>query len=701
MKIKILTALLFIICKGILFGQQIYFQGFELGDNWDILSGSSKISNDDGASYFPANQTIRSGSNFWKVNNSTDTLILQSKSVIGQSNIKVIVRLASISVTSNNGAEPTDFVQVYAILDGVTPTQPDVTVTGSTSNNSRWGYNASLVGTTTAGNPATFASPQGGFSNNNYATIEIHIPNGTSTVGLMLIGKNNSTNEIWAIDDIELVACPSVSISGPQTGCIGDTLTFTSTHIGNWSLNNSSATAVSNPNNSNFFQIVIVNGTSVSVTQNVNGCDFTQNINIFTNPTPPFIGPTNPVCQGNSAVLTANSPNNSVLWFEEIGGNYIIIGTGNSFTTPPITQTGTVTFYAASQNANGCFSNKVPVQVTVNPSPTKFDISGAIVCGQNDAYISLDGSENGIEYELFVNGQATGQVLNGNGNPLHFVISNPIQGSTVAISAFEPNSGCTTFTDTITLNLVNLPNNFYAFNVDTLVICENEVGNFSLNGSQLGVQYFVTVNGNITNISQFGTGQTLNFSVPNLENGDIIQLFILDTLTGCYNDLLDYIVTIVKPKPEILIYENSGIFSSDSTTGTFVWYYNGNILTGQNQPTLDITQAGTSSGTYFLVYTNSFGCSDTSNTIQLIISDLEKDFKQLIQVYPNPFHHFISINAPFHVTMKIKNILGVSIHEQNLKEGKNLVLLEDLSSGVYILELYYQNQKWVTKLVKE
>jgi hypothetical protein len=140
-------------------GQQIYFQGFEPGDTWGILEGASKISNDNGASYFPANQTIRSGSNFWKVNNPTtgaDTLLLESKSISGYNNVKVIVRLSSISVTSNNGSENTDSVQVFAILDGNMPNKADIIVTGAL--NSRWGYDATLIASTTAGSSQTFVS---------------------------------------------------------------------------------------------------------------------------------------------------------------------------------------------------------------------------------------------------------------------------------------------------------------------------------------------------------------------------------------------------------------------------------------------------------------------------------------------------------------------------------------------------------------
>lgn len=675
--------------------QSLYFQGFEPGDSWGILQGASKISNDNGATYTPANQTIRSGSNFWKVNNSVDTLILESKNVMGQNNLKIVVRLSSISVTTANGSETSDSVQIFAILNGNIPSQADITVVGAT--NSRWGYDATLIGATSAGTPATFVSPQNGTNTNNYATLEISIPNGTSTVGLMIRGKNNSLNEIWSVDDIELLACPNVILSGPNSGCLGDTITFTSSVSGNWTVSNANATIVSNPNNTNTVQVALINGNSTAISQSVAGCNFTQNISIFPKPTPPFVGPVSPICQGQSAVLSANSANNTIHWFDTTGAN---IGTGNTITTPAIQQSGTITFYVASQSTNGCFSTKVPVNITVNPSPIKFAISGGTVCGNEDAIISLDGSENNIEYGLFINGTHSGQFLTGNGSALDFIITNPVQGSTVTIEAVDNNTGCSTFSDTITINIVSAPNNFYTFNVDTLETCEFETSTFMLSGSQMGVEYYVLVSGNFSGVTQMGTGQPLTFSLNNLQEGDIINIYAVDTITGCYTDLLDEIIVKVYPKPEVVISENSGIFTADSTSGTFVWYLNGNIITGQNQSTLDISQAGTGSGTYFLVYTNIWGCSDTSNSINLIISDKLEDWTQYIQVYPNPFQNFLNVTVPFNTSLTIYNLLGEMINQLSLEPGKNILSLESLPNGVYFMELKYNDQKWATKLVK-
>lgn len=676
--------------------QTLYSQGFEPGDSWGIIQGAPKISNDNGATYTPANQTIRTGSNFWKVNNSVDTLILESKNVVGQNNLKIVVRLSSISVTTANGSETSDSVQIFAIINGNIPSQADITVVGAT--NSRWGYDATLIGTTSAGIPATFVSPQNGTSTNNYATLEISIPNGSSTVGLMVRAKNNSLNEIWAIDDIELLACPSITLSGPSSGCLGDTLTFTSSASGNWAVSNSNASIVSNPNDTNTVQVVLINGSSTTLIQSVlPNCNFTQNINIFPNPTPPFVGPVSVICQGQSAVLTATSANNTIHWFDTTGAN---IGTGNTIITPAIQQSGTVTFYTAAQNMNGCFSTRVPVSITVNPSPIKFAISGGTVCGNEDAIISLDGSENNIEYGLYINGTHSGQFSMGNGSTLDFIITNPVQGSTVTIEAVDNNTGCSTFSDTITINIVSAPNNFYTFNVDTLEVCEFETSTFMLSGSQIGVEYYILVSGNFSGVTQMGTGQPLTFSLSNLQDSDIINIYAVDTTTGCYADLLDEIIVKVYPKPEVVISENSGIFTADSTIGTFVWYLNGNIITGQNQSTLDISQAGTGSGTYFLVYTNIWGCSDTSNSINLTISDKFEDWQQYVQVYPNPFQNFLNVTVPFNTSLTVYDLLGEIISQFSLEPGKNTLNLESLPNGVYFMELRHSEQKWVTKLVK-
>ncbi len=60
--------------------------------------------------------------------------------------------------------------------------------------------------------------------------------------------------------------------------------------------------------------------------------------------------------------------------------------------------------------------------ITVLPQPTAYNITGggSYYEGGEGVEVGLDGSEIGINYELFVNNETTELILNGTGNPLNF-----------------------------------------------------------------------------------------------------------------------------------------------------------------------------------------------------------------------------------------------------------------------------------------
>jgi|GEM_PF-2699505 len=213
--------------------ETMYFQGFEglSGDTWGIDSQDGSISNITGSTDSPANQRVRTGSYSWQVNNSTSTLTMDRVNTSGYSSMVLNVYLSSTSLTSANGADASDFVKVYVNLDaGGFPSSPDVTINGY--SNARWGYDGAGVAAATAGTPATFTA-----QSNDYAKIEISIPDGTSSLSFQIVAFNNSTDEFWNIDDIELIGtqitCSTNSVSSftPSSGPKGTLVTISGTNF--------------------------------------------------------------------------------------------------------------------------------------------------------------------------------------------------------------------------------------------------------------------------------------------------------------------------------------------------------------------------------------------------------------------------------------------------------------------------------------
>lgn len=134
----------------------------------------------------------------------------------GQADLTVTIRLSCPATTNVQGSEPADSVAVFASVNGA-PFSPlsDLTICGASSNNARWGYDATLTATTVAGHHEMFAAPQGGESLNNYATLVLQIPDGAQSLQLRIVAKNNNPAEWWCIDDIMLEGQSGSYISQP------------------------------------------------------------------------------------------------------------------------------------------------------------------------------------------------------------------------------------------------------------------------------------------------------------------------------------------------------------------------------------------------------------------------------------------------------------------------------------------------------
>jgi hypothetical protein len=203
-------------------GQTIAIQDFETSPaapTWPICVGSTFTSSATGGADTPANQRIRNGSKSFQINNTTRTLELCAFTLSSCASVQAIVYISSTSVSSGNGADAADNLKVFANVNGAGyPATADITVVGAT--NARWGYNTTGV-TTNAGTPVSVAGTTGTNAGTIYSKLIINIPNGSTSVALKIIAVNDDANEIWNVDDVQLI--------GTCTSCAAPTLTITPT----------------------------------------------------------------------------------------------------------------------------------------------------------------------------------------------------------------------------------------------------------------------------------------------------------------------------------------------------------------------------------------------------------------------------------------------------------------------------------------
>jgi hypothetical protein len=132
---------------------------------------------------------------------------------------------------------------------------------------------------------------------------------------------------------------------------------------------------------------------------------------------PTVIGDT--ICNSGIAALTASGIGN-LTWFD---ANNDILGTGNSFTTPPISTT--TTFFVQSSE-NGCSSDLVPVDAVVEPCLDVDEISF-----QNSLTLSPNPNQGSFEvsYALLTSSQVQMEVYDQLGNEILNLIFDDTKGN--------------------------------------------------------------------------------------------------------------------------------------------------------------------------------------------------------------------------------------------------------------------------------
>jgi len=148
---------------------------------------------------------------------------------------------------------------------------------------------------------------------------------------------------------------------------------------------------------------------------------------------------------------------------------------------------------------------------------------------------------------------------------------------------------------------------------------------------------------------------------------------------------------------------NSSQFSTLTGYSGYQWYRNDTAISGATGNTY--TPAATQFGFYKVAVTNDLNCSSTSDpkpyfitaSNDLILADAS------LRYYPNPVSNTLFIDVTMQSNRKIVSTLydlsGKRVRQQSLKQGRNQLQLEHLSSGMYQLEVQYGVERKVVKVV--
>jgi hypothetical protein len=177
----------------------------------------------------------------------------------------------------------------------------------------------------------------------------------------------------------------------------------------------------------------------------------------YTSPTVTYC--TNALITPNAPVVTGGTPTSYTI-ITPLPNGLSLDASGNIIGTPT---TASAAANYTIRATNGCGSTDAIVNITISSGSTVFNITPTgtqNVCTPfSGTTIGLDGSQNGISYRLYLNGNPIGAIMAGTGSALNF--GNQTSAGTYTI---HTTSGCiTNMAGSLTINITTKPTTTFTY----------------------------------------------------------------------------------------------------------------------------------------------------------------------------------------------------------------------------------------------
>ncbi len=550
--------------------------------------------------------------------------------------------------------------------------------------------------------------------------------------GKILLSGNTQISEfssqkysIMRIVNSELMAAFSAT---PTLACIGQQVQYTNSSFGNdltysWTFEGGTP-ATSNEQN----PLVTYNSTGIFDTRlvitNTNSADtlFKNNlIEIRDTPVAPLT-PTGitQVCgiQSIEYVTQAVSFASSYAWIitpsdaGTISGNTAtVLFTSSAAYTGPYTVKVQATGFCGSSP----WSGELSCQSYLMPAAFSLQGGGNYCAGTNGTTITLSSSETGVNYELYLNGTATGQIMAGTGNPLSwYSVTTEGNYSVMAFADFCSNQ----MAGEVTVTLIATPvqpgipvgpvqlckgvvSDYYIYDVPSAVTYQ-----WTLNPSDAGVLLSFGTSVNIAWNPTF-TGEAELFVTAENQCGVSIASPVLSI------SVFDIPVPVVSGQQEVCTGWTASYETAANAGSSYNWtVVGGTIIAGAGTSQVEVLWNNPGTGTLKVDEISSNNCTGTSQIFSVLIDPCvgleESEPKTEICVYPNPTSSTLTIATDLYYSsatiIQVIDNTGRIVMQTEIpaNSGKQHLNISNLGKGIYVLRLINgSNISKQIKLVKE
>ena len=275
----------------------------------------------------------------------------------------------------------------------------------------------------------------------------------------------------------------------------------------------------------------------------------------------------------------------------------------------------------------------------------------------------------------------TGGVTNGVGfNP-------PTGITTYTVTGTVTLTGCTS-TATITITVNPLPVEAGAISGTTLV-CQGE------NSLTYTVPPITNATSYIWTLPTGATGTSITNSITvNYGASAVSGNIIVKGINSCGDGVSTSLPITVNIKPNTPIISQTGnILNSNASSGN-QWYNQNGLIVNAVSQNYNLV----SDGNYYVIVTNSNGCSSNpSNILNAIVLGVNNYELDNLILYPNPIIKILHIEIEKEFTGTIYDITGKTLINVNSKD----IDVSSLSPGIYLLDIISENKHYTKKLIKQ
>ena len=201
---------------------------------------------------------------------------------------------------------------------------------------------------------------------------------------------------------------------------------------------------------------------------------------------------------------------------------------------------------------------------------------------------------------------------------------------------------------------------------------------------------------NYQSSTAFLCGNSLSFgSITISEPGTYYQEF---ETAGVCDSLVELVVNAQNLNTNVNAAGNTLISLASGVTYQWINCANGNEISGATQQTFSPTQPGE-----YAVIVSADACSDTSACITVTTAGIASAKGSHFSMMPNPAaeHVYIQTQSQKSFTVELMNMQGVTIKTQTFKGGDQILDLQNIASGCYLLNIIEDTNRYTKKLIVE